>query len=157
SASLSETQGLTFIEALACGLPLLCRRDPSLASVVIEGRTGWQYEDAEQFSAHLSALLDDPRRREEMATAAREHAQATCGAQDFGRHVLEVYRQSLRRRPARIISRPVVTACAPRPGLSRRSAPRRRARRPLPAASPSGRSPHPSPARARRRPLPPRS
>ena len=110
SASLSETQGLTFIEALACGLPLLCRRDPSLASVVVEGRTGWQYEDAEQFSAHLSALLDGPRRREEMATAAREHAQATCGAQDFGRHVLEVYRQSLRRRPARIISRPVVTA-----------------------------------------------
>ena len=47
---------------------------------------------------------------EEMAAAAREHAQATCGAQDFGRHVLEVYRQSLRRRPARIISRPVVTA-----------------------------------------------
>lgn len=110
SASLSETQGLTFIEALACGLPLLCRRDPSLASVVVEGRTGWQYEDSEQFSAHLSALLDGPRRREEMATAAREHAQATCGAQDFGRHVLEVYRQSLRRRPARIISRPVVAA-----------------------------------------------
>src|SRR5690606_4525783 len=110
SASLSATQGLPFIEALACGLPLLCRRHPSRASGVVAGRTGWQYEDAEQFSAHLSTLLDGPRRREEMAAAAREHAQATCGAQDFGRHVLEVYRQSLRRRPARIISRPVVTA-----------------------------------------------
>ena len=110
SASLSETQGLTFIEALACGLPLLCRRDPSLTSVVLEGRTGWQYEDAEEFSAHLASLLDAPRRQEKMSLEAREHARATCGAQEFGRSVLEVYRQSLHRRSPRIIARPVVTA-----------------------------------------------
>jgi 1,2-diacylglycerol 3-alpha-glucosyltransferase len=110
SASLSETQGLTFIEALACGLPLLCRRDPSLASVVVEGSTGWQYEDAEQFSAHLAALLDAPQRRADMSAAAREHAIATCGAQDFGRAVLAVYRQSLRRKAPRVISRAAVTA-----------------------------------------------
>ena len=45
-----------------------------------------------------------------MSLAAREHARATCGAQEFGRSVLEVYRQSLQRRAPRIISRPVVTA-----------------------------------------------
>ena len=77
---------------------------------MVEGRTGWQYEDAEQFAAHLASLLDTPRRRGTMSLAAREHARATCGAQEFGRSVLEVYRQSLQRRAPRIIARPVVTA-----------------------------------------------
>src|SRR5699024_9285789 len=44
SASRSETQGLTYIEALATGLPALCRRDPSLNEVIIDGVNGWQYE-----------------------------------------------------------------------------------------------------------------
>lgn len=33
SASTSETQGLTYVEAAANGLPLLCRRDPCLDEV----------------------------------------------------------------------------------------------------------------------------
>ena len=106
-ASLSETQGLTFIEAMACGLPLLCRRDPSLASVVIDGSTGWQFEGAEQFTAHLSALLDEPWRREEMSREALAHARATCGAAEFALAVLEVYQQARRLRSPRIIRQSV--------------------------------------------------
>src|SRR5699024_3499992 len=73
-ASLSETQGLTFIEAMSSGLPLLCRRDPSLASVVVEGVTGWQFEGSAQFTTRLNALLDDPREREQMSRAALDRA-----------------------------------------------------------------------------------
>ncbi|MFC7373734.1 MULTISPECIES: glycosyltransferase [unclassified Brachybacterium] len=110
SASLSETQGLTFIEALASGLPLLCHRDPSLASVVLDGRTGHQYETAAEFTQHLSALLDDPRTRREMAAAAVEHAAATFGARRFGRSVLEVYQQTLLRHSPRVITRMAAVA-----------------------------------------------
>ena len=110
SASRSETQGLTFIEALASGLPLLCRRDPSLASVVIAGRTGWQFETAGEFSARLDELLDDAPLRRGMSLAAAEHARATCGAQEFGRAVLGVYQQVLRRRSPQIIASRTVVA-----------------------------------------------
>ncbi|MDD3227988.1 MAG: glycosyltransferase family 4 protein [Oscillospiraceae bacterium] len=45
SASVSETQGLTYIEALASGLPVLCRMDQCLDGVVVSGCNGWQYEN----------------------------------------------------------------------------------------------------------------
>lgn len=102
SASLSETQGLTFIEAMSCGLPLLCRRDPSLAHVVIDGRTGWQYDDAGGFVRLASALLDDPSLRERMSRASVEHARSTCGSAAFGRDVLEMYRELLESRRSRL-------------------------------------------------------
>lgn len=39
SASSSETQGLTYIEALAAGVPALCRADLCLEGVILEERT----------------------------------------------------------------------------------------------------------------------
>lgn len=41
STSTSETQGLTFIEAMASHLPVLCRYDVNLEDVIEEGRTGF--------------------------------------------------------------------------------------------------------------------
>lgn len=60
SASTSETQGLTYIEAAANGLPLLCRRDPCLDGVLVEGRNGWEYEAEEQFCEILDTILNNP-------------------------------------------------------------------------------------------------
>ena len=42
SASISETQGMTYAEALAGGIPLLCRRDGCLEQVVTDDENGWQ-------------------------------------------------------------------------------------------------------------------
>ncbi len=58
SASNSETQGLTYYEALANGIPVICRKDECLANVVENGLNGWQYETFEEFSEQLAAVLD---------------------------------------------------------------------------------------------------
>ncbi|MBK0330662.1 glycosyltransferase [Brachybacterium sp. MASK1Z-5] len=92
SASRSETQGLTYIEALACGLPLLCRRDDSVAGVLVAGETGYAVEDSAEFCARLTSLLDDEIGIERMSHRALQHARRTCGAEAFGARVLEVYR-----------------------------------------------------------------
>ena len=41
SASLSETQGMTFIEALASGLVVFARPDDVLTDLVLEDKTGY--------------------------------------------------------------------------------------------------------------------
>lgn len=60
SASTSETQGLTYIEAAANGLPLLCRRDPCLDDVLVEGRNGYEYEAEDEFCELLDTILQNP-------------------------------------------------------------------------------------------------
>ena len=60
SASTSETQGLTYIEAAANGLPLLCRRDPCLDGVLVEGKNGYEYEAEEEFCEIIDTILDHP-------------------------------------------------------------------------------------------------
>ncbi len=57
NASRSETQGLSTLEALANGVPLLCRKDPSWDLVIREGANGWQYEALEDFNEKLEGLL----------------------------------------------------------------------------------------------------
>ena len=58
SASTSETQGLTYVEALAAGIPLLCREDPCLIDVVDNGKNGWEFTDEETFENALVKWLD---------------------------------------------------------------------------------------------------
>ena len=58
SASRSETQGLTYIEALATAVPILVRRDEALEGVVEEGRNGCYFDDRESFVAALDRILE---------------------------------------------------------------------------------------------------
>ena len=58
SASTSETQGLTYVEALAAGIPLLCKEDPCLADVVDPGKNGWEFKDEESFENAFAKWLE---------------------------------------------------------------------------------------------------
>ena len=60
SASQSETQGLTYFEGMACGLPVLCRADPCLDGVVENGFNGWQWKDEAEFASALNTIISDP-------------------------------------------------------------------------------------------------
>lgn len=58
-ASVSETQGLTYIEAMANGLPLLCRKDECLSEVLLEGVNGYTYQTKEQFEQRFMQIYGD--------------------------------------------------------------------------------------------------
>jgi 1,2-diacylglycerol 3-alpha-glucosyltransferase len=117
SASRSETQGLTYIEALACGLPLLCRRDESVAGVLVDGETGCAVESTDEFVERLTQLLDDEIAIERMSHRALRHARRTCGAEAFGTRVLELYRTLQEDRGA-TAAVPAIAGSAPAPAQS---------------------------------------
>lgn len=60
SASTSETQGLTYIEALACGVPVLAKKDPCLEGVLEEGYNGYTFEDKATFLEGLNSIFNNP-------------------------------------------------------------------------------------------------
>ncbi len=57
SASTSETQGLTYIEALASGLPVVAREDECLDGVITQGENGFTYRTEETFLSSLEEVL----------------------------------------------------------------------------------------------------
>lgn len=57
SASQSETQGLTYIEALAAGLPLIAKTDACLDHVLLDGVNGFEFSDKAGFLNALEATL----------------------------------------------------------------------------------------------------
>ena len=106
SASTSETQGLTYIEALAAGVPALCRADPCLAGVIRNGENGWQYRDEAEFQARLSEFLAQPHHRERLASCARASAEE-FSAQRFAKRVEAVYEEQIARRAGADVCREV--------------------------------------------------
>lgn len=99
SASTSETQGLTYLEALAAGLPAVCRADPCLDGVIENGRNGWQYRTPGELEAAVTALLADPAARRAMGQRAAASA-APFGEVEFGRRAAALYRKLLLEKPA---------------------------------------------------------
>ena len=96
SASSSETQGLTYLEALSCGLPALCLRDECLAGVILDGVNGWQFRDGAQFQLCLHRFLSDPQLRRELGKNAAELARREFSAEAFGRRAEALYEQVIR-------------------------------------------------------------
>lgn len=57
SASRSETQGLTYIEAMASGLPVVAREDKCLENILEQGRNGYTFTDQEGLYHGLDQIL----------------------------------------------------------------------------------------------------
>ncbi len=91
SASQSETQGLTYIEALAAGLPILVRDDPCLKDVVQEGYNGYYFSDQASFNLALTSLMATIKEsKREMASKAYTSV-ARFDVTHFVDNVLGVY------------------------------------------------------------------
>jgi 1,2-diacylglycerol 3-alpha-glucosyltransferase len=74
SASQSETQGLTYIEALASGLPVIAKKDRCLDGVILEGINGYTFDSSEDFVHHLECVLSNEQLRSSLSEWAVKSA-----------------------------------------------------------------------------------
>lgn len=97
SASTSETQGLTYMEAMRAGLPLLCRQDPCLNGVVTQGANGWQYTSKNEFAAYVENFMQYLDYREKMRKSALAAGQR-FSIEAFAQEIESAYVECLRTR-----------------------------------------------------------
>lgn len=91
SASRSETQGLTYIEALAGGVPILVRRDEALTDVVLEGENGYYFDNESNFIEGLEKLMNlDADTYEKMARAAADSSRR-YSVESFAKKIEGIY------------------------------------------------------------------
>ena len=95
SASNSETQGLTYMEAMASALPLLCRADECLDDVIESGTNGFLYHSEYEFIRYYEQLKNDVIYRRRMGLMARQSIQDRYSIQAFAASCLQVYYESV--------------------------------------------------------------
>jgi 1,2-diacylglycerol 3-alpha-glucosyltransferase len=95
SCSTSETQGLTYIEALACGIPPICKRDLALEGVIIDGVNGYQYNTFQEFRERVEELLREDNKRADLSVRAIENSKG-YSTKIFADRVEELYKRVIR-------------------------------------------------------------
>ncbi|MDD4432121.1 MAG: glycosyltransferase [Parabacteroides sp.] len=88
-ASTSETQGLTYAEALACGKPLLVREDECLSSFLQSGTNGYFYRDETEFINCYQILFQNEQCRK-MSFDAMESVNK-LSSKTFGKNIEQIY------------------------------------------------------------------
>jgi len=94
SASSSETQGLTYIEALACGLPLVCKKDSCLDEVIFNNYNGIQYDTPDTFIEAVLNIQANEVLRKAMSNGAKLIAEKYSN-EVFGKKVAKLYQDTL--------------------------------------------------------------
>lgn len=95
SASESESQGLTYIEAMASGLPLLCKKDDCLCNVVENGKNGFTWDSREEFYSHLDRLISNPQLRKQIGYEAMQSVKQKYTVLGFSLSCIEIYQKMI--------------------------------------------------------------
>ena len=96
SASTSETQGLTYLEAMASNLPVLCYFDYNLEEIIEDQVNGFFVDNYNDFASKLIELSKlDKKEFQKLADAAKEEANYFSSA-NFYEKVINVYDNAIK-------------------------------------------------------------
>ncbi len=97
SASTSETQGLTFMEAMASYIPIFCRFDNNLVGVIENYVTGFFFSDDNEFPMKLKEILSlDEKKMDEIKTQAFNSIDK-FSEKNFYDNIIKVYERAIRK------------------------------------------------------------
>lgn len=98
NASMSETQGLTFIEAMASGVPIVAKYAPNLSEFISNNQNGIFIKYTSQMSKSIINVLNNQKLRNKLITnaykTAEEHSSEKFGdkLENLYKYVIEEYK-----------------------------------------------------------------
>lgn len=95
TASKTETQGLTIIEAMASQVVPVCMRDEAFQSMVTEGLNGLFFVTNEEYEAEIKRLYLNPKELKKFDKQARIQAEH-YSSKNYADRVLEVYQRAIK-------------------------------------------------------------
>lgn len=103
SASVSETQGLTFAEAMAGGIPVVAKKDECIENIITDNETGMLFESDEELPDLLYRVLTDKALSSRLSKASIQ-AMDRLSVDAFANSVEQLYENILENgeRPKRI-------------------------------------------------------
>lgn len=97
SASTTETQGLTIIEAMAASLPALCINDESFNGTVVNDLNGYLFDSKDECKDIILKLSSDKKLVKFLSNEARMSAEKHS-SKYFAEKVLDVYKTAIKNR-----------------------------------------------------------
>ena len=97
TASHTETQGLTVIEAMAAGLPVVALDDDAFNTVIKEGVDGYLFKDKKKYKSSIVKLMSDKEHCKKLGTQALLSSNQ-YSAKYYAEKVLDVYNLALKGR-----------------------------------------------------------
>lgn len=98
TASHTETQGLTVVEAMAASVPVVALDDESFRNTVIDGLTGYLFKNKKEYINRMIELVNDKEKRINMGNQGRVNSEP-YSSKYFAERVLHVYKLALNGRP----------------------------------------------------------
>lgn len=102
TASRTETQGLTVIEAMAASLPVVCIDDESFTNTVIDNLNGKIFKNKRGYKKAIIELYNNPKELKKLSKQARVSAEMHS-SKYFVESILDVYKIAIKNKPQTII------------------------------------------------------
>ena len=97
SASITETQGLTFMEAMAAGKIVLARFDSNLTGTIINGKTGFFFTDNTSFVSQVERILSMSAEQKETIINEAYRVVDAYSIDKFYNNIVRVYKRAIRK------------------------------------------------------------
>lgn len=95
NASLTETQGLTFIEAMAAGLPIIARYAPNLTEYIYNNKNGILVKKSSDFSKAIISILTNEKLANKLSMNALKTVEQ-YSVEEFGDKLEMLYKEIIK-------------------------------------------------------------
>jgi len=94
TASTTETQGLTYIEAMASSIPVVCRQDECVDELIQNNKNGFKYTDEESFISSIKLIFSNDELYKNMCKESNNSANE-YSSENFALKILKAYKISI--------------------------------------------------------------